>query len=229
MSAGPDSESTLDRLRCWQSRRLRRMSLLLTVLCVELLSLTLLNAGKGMFPSLGIALGAGVVYLSLPTILALGSLIVCRLHAAIRELAVSMVDRHTYRFSVRTLLLTVLVICIACTWYGYRRQRVRVEQSLLEGEWYVVSTDGIPYTLGPGKPMIVEFDFASGADAVDPTQNPKWWDIRTQRGTSHAIYQWEGARLHVIQVPEGLQRPTSFDVRQRDSQSTEYFLERLQK
>jgi hypothetical protein len=205
------------------------MSLLLTVLCAELLALAQLYAGYGMFPSLSIALSAGVVYLSLPTILALGSLIVCRLHAAIRALAVSMVDRHTYRFSVRTLLVMVLVICIACAWYGDRRQRVRAEQSLLEGEWYAVSTDGVPYTGGTGKPIIVEFNFVSGGDAVDPTQNPKWWDIRTQRGTSHAIYQWEGTRLHVIQVPEGLQRPTSFDVRQRDSQSTEYFLERLHK
>lgn len=229
MSSSPDSESTLDRLRWWQARRLERMQLLLTVLCVELFALTLLYFGYGTFPSLGIPLSAGALYLCFPALLALGSLIACRLRAAMRTLTGNMADRRAYRFSLRSLLAMVLFFCIASAWYGYRHQRVRAEQDRLKGEWYAISTEGTPYTLGTGKPMIVEFTFVSGGDAIDPTQNPKWWDIRTQRGTSQAIYRWEGTRLHVIQAPEGVPRPTSFDVRQRDAGSTEYFLERVQK
>ena len=205
------------------------MQLLLTVLCVELFALTLLHFGYGTLPSLGIPLGAGALYLSFPPLLALGSLIVSRLRAAMRALTGSIADRRAYRFSLRSLLVMVLFFCIASAWYGYRHQRVRAEQDRLEGEWYAISTEGTPYTLGTGKPIIVEFNFVSGGDAIDPTQNPKWWDIRTQRGTSQAIYRWEGTKLHVIQAPEGVPRPTSFDVRHRDAGSTEYFLERLLK
>ncbi len=227
MLPSPNSESAPDSLRWWQARRLGRLQLLLTVLCVELSALTLLYFGYGTFPSLGIALGAGALYLSFPALVALSSLIVSRFRAAMRTLTGSIVDRRAYRFSLRSLLVMVLCFCIASAWYGYRHQRVRAEQDLLEGEWYAISTEGTPYSRGTGKPIIVEFNFVSGGDAIDPTQNPKWWDIRTQYGTSQAIYRWEGTRLHVIQAPEGVPRPTSFDVRERDGGSTEYFLERV--
>lgn len=227
MSPSPDSESAPDRVCWWQTRRLRRLPLLLTVLWVELLALTLLHFGYGVFPSFGIALGSGALYLSFPTLVTLGSLIACRLRAVMRTLTASIADRRAYRFSLRSLLVMVLCVCIASAWYGYRHQRVLAEQKLLEGGWYAISTEGTPYTLGTGKPLVFEFTFASGGDVIDPAQNPKWWDIRTQRGTSHAIYRWEGARLHVIQAPEGAPRPISFNVRERDGGSTEYFLERV--
>lgn len=241
MVANHDTECTLARLRAWQARQLRRSSILVTILCVELLALTLLYLGYGAFQSLGIASCAGAAYLILPSLLGLVLLSVRGVCTAFRTLAMRIRDRRTYHFSLKSLLLAVLLIAIASAWYGHRLRGVRAEQRMLEGKWRAVNAAGDSVsTLPTGKDIITEFDFASGKHTLDPTQNPKWWDIHTQRGTSHAIYRWEGTRLHVMQVPPGVQRPTSFSCDWRDlaikpgakvwwPYTTEYFLERLPK
>jgi hypothetical protein len=105
---------------------------------------------------------------------------------------------------------------------------------MLEGKWRAVSVEGKPFILPTGKPIIVEF--ARDNYSVNPAQNPKWLDFHSARGTSHAIYRWNGTRLFVKQVPEGLQRPTSFDQKSVSyhpgakigtCSMTTYYLERL--
>lgn len=125
----------------------------------------------------------------------------------IRLIAMKMRDRQTYQFSLRSLLIAVLLISIVCAWYGHRIRRVREESRILEGKWQVMR-EGKPDMLGD-KPHIVEF--SPGNYSVDPTQNPKWLDFHTARGTEHAIYRWEGPRLFVMHMSAGMQRPTSFD------------------
>ena len=118
-------------------------------------------------------------------------------------------DKRTYQFSLRGLLLAVLLISIACAWYGQRVRRVRTERRMLEGKWWEVSAEGKPVILPTGKPIIVEF--ARGQYTVDPTHNPKRLDFHSPGGTSHAIYRWEATRLRVMQASPGLERPSSFD------------------
>lgn len=238
MVANHDTGCTLARLRAWQVRQLRRSSILVTILCVELLALTLLYLGYGVFQSLGITSGAGAVYVIFPSLLGLVLLIAPGVRTTIQTLAMRMRDRRTYHFSLKSLLLAVLLIAIACAWYGHRVRRVRAEQRMLEGKWRLVSVEGQPITFPEGTPAVCEFEFASGMYAVDPTQNPKWLDIHAEGETSRAIYRWEGTRLHVMGVSPGVQRPTSFDASDLAVKpgakitlpsAAEYFLERLPK
>ncbi len=188
MLANHETENTLAGLRRWQVRRARRLSIMVTLLCVEWIALTLLYLGYGAFESLGIAAGAGAVYLAFPSLLAAVVLTISGVRTVIQALAMRIRDRRTYQFSLRSLLLAVLLISIACAWYGQRVRRVRTEWRMLEGKWRLVSAEGKPVILPTGAPIVVEF--ARGDFTVDPARNPKWLDIHSAGGTSHAIYRW---------------------------------------
>jgi hypothetical protein len=153
----------------------------------------------------------------------------------LRALTARVVDKGSYRFSLSALLLAVLLIAVTLAWFGYRARQIAREGFLLEGKWHVVNEDATP-VLVAGKPVIVEI--APGRYTIDPLRNPKWLDFHTARGVSHAIYRWEGDRVRVLQISEGLQRPNSFNdriedigVKPRTAGSTQgmstYLLERL--
>ncbi len=104
----------------------------------------------------------------------------------------------------------------------------------MDGKWQEVQPDGSPVVLPSGKPLIMEF--ASDGYTVDPAQDPKWLDFKIAGGISHAIYRWEGSRLHVVQTSAGAKRPVSFDqagieaeqgTKVRQISRTDFFLERL--
>jgi hypothetical protein len=133
------------------------------------------------------------------------------------------------RFRLRTLLFAILLIAIACAWYGHQLRMVHNEQRLLHGAWQALNPQGIPLTYR-GKPIVVEF--VPGNFVVDPLHAPGWLDFVTPRGTSLAIYRWEGKRLRVMQRSAGTNRPSSFENagpsgKAGVSSATTYLLERL--
>ena len=113
-----------------------------------------------------------------------------------------------WQFSLRTLLIVVLLVAVWSAWYGYRLRRVEIEQHLIEGKWRIVGLKGEVAILN-SEPFVVEYK--PGNYSVDPFQEPRWLDSHTPRGTRHGIYEWVGDRLHYMWIDPGMQRPTSFD------------------
>jgi hypothetical protein len=114
-------------------------------------------------------------------------------------------------FSLRTLLLVILLLAAGLAWYGYTVRVIERERALLSGVWRMVDDDGTPVIIA-GKE--VRFDFTQQTVAIGmPHGDVGWIDFHNPQrpGTSRAIYRREGNRVRFAQADVDHPRPTEFD------------------
>jgi uncharacterized protein (TIGR03067 family) len=197
-----------------RQRRPRVLTVAVTIVVVQLLAFALLKAGYGVRRSLGVAIGAGAVFLASPLLWRMCRAVAGRLHRGTLAVTRRVLDRRTYRFGLRTLLLLVLVAAGIAGWYFHEQRVINAERLRIDGKWMSLNRDGILHRLPDGTPMMHEFN--SENYAVDPRPEPKHIDYHMPSGTSHGIYRWEGEELVVVMVSPGVERPESFDLQAKD-------------
>jgi hypothetical protein len=208
-------------------------SLLITaaVLVVELVGTGLLGLGYGVLWALGLPSALVLLLLNLRSINR-GVRSLCRAARQASGGAVKLgrllidrlASRRTWRISLLTFQLIILLVALPLAWYSYVLHREQRERSSLDGTWRVVGWDGSPVVIPSRGPIHVEL--APGTYQIEPWKQPKWIDFPVQ-GTplvSKAIYYWDGRRVRVCETSGGSgERPTKFD----GSQGTRYVLERI--
>jgi hypothetical protein len=211
----------------------------IAILIGLLLSLLLVKSRVSVSVSVGLGAGLTAVYVSwdlLATTLRIGW---CSAASIARNCWTRVLDKRSYRFGTKTLLLLMMVIAVMLTWYGNGRRKIADERRRFDGKWHVVNSQGTP-TIVSGNPIVIGFDLAGNEWQVDPAHEPRWLDYYTPQGISHAIYQWEGSRLRIRQASVGFERPMSFEQDIRDIKIkpnntaktlgvTDFYLERLPK
>ena len=192
-----------------QARQLRFMSVAVTLLCAELVAIFLLKLHVAVSTALALPFSAALAFLTWPLSLAFAWAVARVSLDAARRCVRKLGDRRLYRYSLRQLLLFVLVIAFICAWYGHRLQRVHQEEQLLYGSWHLVHEDGTPVLIN-GSDAVIKFDHRSYS--VDPFHDPKWITFYDPNGTTEkGIYTFENGKLRLMQSSSGMQRPTSFE------------------
>lgn len=185
-----------------------RLEAALTIIVAQLLAVVLLLVGNSVTLALGVATAAGTLFLTRRLLWKTGLWIADKVRSLAIFLYGRLLDRHTYRFGLRSLLLAVLIIALLSAWFGYRYRAVSLEQHLLHGQWLMFNRDDKPMIKPDGTPYI--FDFGEESYGVDPLSEPKRIDFHTPQGVSHAIYRWEGNDIVITQVSPGGGRPIDF-------------------
>jgi len=193
------------------TEKARRLKGAITIFCVELVAVALLWTGIGVTLTLGLAIGGGIVVLAWPWLVKTAARFAVWLRSITAAVGSRILDRRSYRFGIRSLLLAVLLIAIVLAWLGYQERQIVVERRRLDGRWQIVSAGGKPLIAPDGKPLIVELSRESYT--VNPLQEPKWLDFHGPQGTSEAIYRWEGDEIVVMEVSGGFEHPNSFDLK----------------
>jgi hypothetical protein len=189
-------------------RQRKRLEAALTVIVAQLLAVVLLLAGNSVTLALGVATAAGTLFLTRRLLWKAGLWIADKVRSLALFLYGRLLDRRTYRFGMRSLLLAILIIALLSAWFGYRYRAVSLEKHLLHGRWLMFNRDDKPMIKPDGTPYI--FDFSEASYAVDPLSEPKRIDFHTPQGVSHAIYRWEGDDIVITQVSPGGGRPVDF-------------------
>jgi hypothetical protein len=116
-----------------------------------------------------------------------------------------LLDRRTYRFGLRSLLIIVLIVAVLSAWFGYRYRAESLERHLLHGQWLMFNRDDKPLIKPNGTPYT--YDFSEVSYTIDPLSEPKRIDFHTPLGTMHAVYRWEGDDIVITQASPGGGRP----------------------
>src|SRR4029078_4290055 len=114
-----------------------------------------------------------------------------------------------FQFSLKWLLLTVLVVSLPLGWLSYKRHLLDVEYRTLRGEWAALAKSGDPIIVN-GQELVMEITPRT-TTLVDVSSDIRSIDFHTSKGNSEAIYRCEGDRIRIRQVSEGARRPASFD------------------
>ena len=120
--------------------------------------------------------------------------------------------RRRLQYSLRTLLIVVLLVACVCSWYGNRLHKISRERAFLNGQWRLIHEDGTPVVLPDGSNIVVTLDETSYT--IDPFHEPKWIDFHSPTGrvVSRGIYRREGESVRVCQASLGLKRPTAAEL-----------------
>jgi hypothetical protein len=129
------------------------------------------------------------------------------------------------RFSLRALLLTVLLLAIGLSWYGYYTRVMHRERELLSGTWRMVHDDGTPVLIH-GKEQTMGF-LNRETTLRMPRGDVGWIDFQGPgwKAPSRGIYRREGQRVRFAQSEIGDPRPTEFD---RTKCHTLWLVERIE-
>ena len=113
--------------------------------------------------------------------------------------------RRWYQFSLKTLLLAVVVMAAALSWYGYRLRILEKERIRLAGTWYA-EVDSV---------TVATFDAdKDGIDLLMPSNGIGRINFQMRGphgGLSLGIYRCDGEKMTVAQAEPGQPRPTSFE------------------
>jgi hypothetical protein len=186
-------------------RRSRWLEAALTIIVAQLLAVALLFARYSVVVSLSVAAVVATLFLT-RRILWRAALWLVR---KVRRIAVAtitrLLDRRTYRFGLRSLLLIVLIVAVLSAWFGYRYRAESLERHLLHGRWLMFNRDDKPLIKPDGTPHT--YDFSEVSYTIDPLSEPKRIDFHTPQGTMHAVYRWEGDDIVITQASPGGGRP----------------------
>ena len=113
--------------------------------------------------------------------------------------------RRWFQFSLKTLLLAVVVMAAALSWYGYRLRILEKERIGLAGTWYG-AVDSV---------TVATFDIdKDGIDLLMPSNGVGRINFQMpgpHGGLSLGIYRCDGEKMTVAQAEPGQPRPTSFE------------------
>jgi hypothetical protein len=113
--------------------------------------------------------------------------------------------RRWFQFSIKTLLLTIVIMAAALSWYGYRLRILEKERIRLAGTWYG-EVDHV---------TVATFDTdKDGIDLLNPSNGVGRINFQmrgTHGGLSLGIYRCDGEKMTVAQAEPGQPRPTSFE------------------
>ena len=113
-----------------------------------------------------------------------------------------MPKRRWFQFSLKTLLLAVVVMAAALSWYGYRLRILEKERIRLAGTWYA-EVDSV---------TVATFDADNdGIDLLMPNNGVGRINFQRSDGLSLGIYRCDGEKMTVAQAEPGQPRPTSFE------------------
>jgi hypothetical protein len=116
-----------------------------------------------------------------------------------------MPKRRWFQFSLKTLLLAVVVMAAALSWYGYRLRIIEKERIRLAGPWYA-EVDSV---------TVATFDAdKDGIDLLMPSNGIGRINFQMRGphgGLSLGIYRCDGEKMTVAQAKPGQPRPTSFE------------------
>ena len=116
-----------------------------------------------------------------------------------------MPKRRWFQFSLKTLLLAVVVMAAALSWYGYRLRILEKERIRLSGTWYG-EVDSV---------TVATFDAdKDGIDLLMPSNGVGRINFQMRGphgGLSLGIYRCDGEKMTVAQAEPGQPRPTSFE------------------
>jgi hypothetical protein len=185
----------------------KRLEAAWTIIVAQLLAVVLLFAGNSVTLALSVATAAGILFLTRRLLWKAGLWIANKARSLSFFLYGRVLDRRTYRFGLRSLLLATLIIALLSAWFGYQYRAVSLEKHLLHGQWLMFNRDGKPLIKPNGEPYT--FDFADESYRIDPLTEPKRIDFHTAQGISHAIYRWEGDEIVITQVSPGGGRPVA--------------------
>ncbi len=203
----------------------RFLRLGMAVLLAELLTFVLLKLGLGVASSLEIVVGLCAVVLTRSWLIRSVRRSWAFSGFFLRLAGQCVKDRRSWQFSLRTLLVAVLVVACLCSWYANRLRKICTERDFLAGPWQVINDDGTPVVLPDGTGIVVRFDDAS--TTLYSHREPKWVDFHTlgRKQPPRAIYRMEGKRIRVSEAV-GKDRPTSFE---NICDQTVFLLERMPK
>jgi hypothetical protein len=179
----------------------------LTILVAQLLAAVLLTASLSVPVALGVAVAVTFLFFGRRLIWRSSLWTLAQTRRIAKEVAMRALDRRTYRFGMRSLLLAMLIVAVLSAWFGYRYRAVNLERRLLHGKWVRFNRDDKPMIMPDGTPYT--FDFSESSYTIDPLSEPKRIEFHTARGTSHAVYRWEGRDLVITQVSAGGGRPVA--------------------
>jgi hypothetical protein len=185
-----------------------RLTVALTILDVELLAVLLLTSGYSLALSFCVAVAVGTTFLTRRHLWKGGLLIAGKVRSFTLFVYRCLLDRRTYRFGLRSLLLMIVGIGLVCAWLADRHRTFHAEMQLLSGRWTPLDPKGLPI-LGPdGKPYTE--DITGVIHRIDPFREPKWIDYYEGNMLVQAIYRLEGDEL-IIKHQFPHERLTSFD------------------
>ena len=116
-----------------------------------------------------------------------------------------MPKRSWFQFSLKTLLLAVVVMAAALSWYGYRLRILEKERIRLAGTWYGEVDHVTVATFNADK---------DGIDLLMPSNGVGRINFQIpgpHGGLSLGIYRCDGEKMTVAQAEPGQPRPTSFE------------------
>lgn len=179
----------------------------LIIIAFELMAFLLLKIGMDEVVSLGVSVSGAVIVIFRQHIILFGRSIFNGSRKLARAIEQRAMDRRTWQFSLRTLLIVFVIVALLCGWYRYRLNNLYREQALIYGKWRMVDEAGKPVIYNDAE-IVITFD--TNNCTIYPTHTPKWMDIYGQWGRSKCIYCFEGEKLRISQSSPGLQRPDSF-------------------
>lgn len=185
----------------------KRLEAALTILVAQLLAVALLFARYKVAVALGVATAAAVVFLTRRLLWKAALELAVHVRRTAIAITSRLLDRRTYRFGLRSLLLIVLIVAVLSAWFGYRYRAESLERHLLYGQWLMFNRDDKPLIKPDGTPYT--YDFSEVSYTIDPLSEPKRIDFHTPQGTMHAVYRWEGDDIVITQASPGGGRPVA--------------------
>jgi hypothetical protein len=185
----------------------KRLEAALTIIVAQLLAVALLFARYSVALSLSVAAAAATVFLTRRLLWNGGLWLVAKVHRIAVATTTRLLNRRTYRFGIRSLLVAIFIIALVSAWFGYRYRAVSLERHLLHGQWLMFNRDDRPLIKPEGTPYT--YDFSEVSYTIDPFTEPKRIYFHTPQGTSHAVYRWEGNDVVITQVSPGGGRPVA--------------------
>ena len=188
-------------------RRSRWLEAALTIIVAQLLAVALLFSRYSVAVALSVAAAAAVVFLTRRLLWKAALWLASKVRRTAIAITSRLLDRRTYRFGLRSLLLIVLIVAVLSAWFGYRYRAESLERHLLHGQWLMFNRDDKPMIKPDGTPYI--YDFSEVSYTIDPLSEPKRIDFYAPQGTMHAVYRWEGDDIVITQVSPGGGRPVA--------------------